>query len=275
MEPAHAENTQDIRARPAASQRPAQETPHQDDRAHRVVTPGRLGEPGAPVQNRTGVGRLTQYLSAFVTRRGFAIAETGLLLALDAEATASAKRKRKRKKKKRGPSHPNPTPTPPNPTCSPGCEHGYSCSEGECVCASDVLCDAGCCGADETCVRAECCPNTRVCAANCCNADEVCKTISPGGAKGCCTNPLVVRGENCCPTGSLETRLNCGSYQCAYALSGTGPGGCDLWCKVGVEGGMCGPGIPGFPAGDPGRGCCCGAIANPGVCTYPVPGNGL
>lgn len=269
------ENERDTRARPASAQRPVHDTRRESERIVGVATLERQREPVAPTLGRTGMDRLTQLLSAFLTRRGFAHAGAGLLVALGAATTADAKKKKKRKKKRRGTSRPKPTPTPTGPTCSPACEDGYSCSDGECVCPSTVLCNQACCSSDETCVRGACCSNTQVCAGNCCGSDETCHAISPGGAKGCCSNPLVVRGETCCPTGSLTTRLNCGSYQCAFALSGTGPGGCDLWCKVGFEGAGCGPGVPGFPAGDPGRGCCCAAIAEPGVCTYPVPGNGL
>lgn len=279
METPLPEHEREMRARPLAAPRPDHKTGRDCQAALRAAANDLLDTPGTPAQSRTGIDRLTQFLSGFLTRRGFAQAGVGLALALGAEATADAKKKRKRNKRKKkskpGSNNPNPTPTPTDPACSPACEGGNSCQDGLCVCTSDVLCNQTCCALAEACVRGECCPNNRVCNSNCCDTGEVCENISPGGAKGCCSNPLVVRGETCCPTGSLSTRLNCGSYQCALALSGSGPGGCDLWCKVGYEGAGCGPGVPGFPAEDPGRGCCCNEIANPGVCTYPVPGNSL
>lgn len=275
MEPTHPDNERDMWFRPAALPRPTREALHEPDSDHPAAPQERQRKPGNATQSHPGIDRLTQCLSAFLTRRGFAQAGTGLLLAVGAEATADAKKRKKRKgkKKKKGDtSKPTPTPTttPAPVVCSPSCEKGLSCQNGTCMCASNVTCNAACCPSNASCVRGECCANSKVCAGNCCDADKACHNISPGGAMGCCSNPLVVRGETCCPTGSLTTRLNCGSYQCAYALSGSGPGGCDLWCKVGYEGGRCEHGLEGFPVpGAPDVGCCCGEILNGGTCAYP------
>lgn len=269
MDTTHPDNEREMRARPGATPRPNRVPGRGGQAAHGSAATDHPGKWVASAQNRAGRDRLTQCLSTFLTRRGFALAGTSLVVALGNPAMTDAKKKRK-KKKKSGSKNSNPTPA--QPACSTACGSGQVCQNGSCICPNNAACARDCCASTETCIRGECCAHGQVCDGDCCGGDEVCANRSPGGAKGCCANPLVVRGETCCPTGSLSTRLNCGSYQCAYALSGTGPGGCDLWCKVGYEGAGCGPGVPGFPTGDPNRGCCCGQIASPGVCTYPIPG---
>ena len=134
----------------------------------------------------------------------------------------------------------------------------------------DQSCQGDCCQAADACIRGACCPSTQVCSGTCCASGQHCANIVPGGVKGCCDQTLSIRGEVCCPTGTLNTVLNCGSYQCKAGLSGTGPGGCDLWCKVGYEGAHCAHGIPGLPDPlDPENHCCCVDVAHPDVCAYP------
>jgi hypothetical protein len=235
--------------------------------------------------------RLTQFFARTHSRRRLRDIAAVIFGVIGLHAGADAKKRKKKKKKKRGNGN-------VVGTCTPACDDGYTCEKGVCACPNNVFCEGSCCAASDvclegdccpndqicdgvccpdgnSCVRNECCSNSRVCGTTCCEGSEVCANIVPGGIKGCCENPLTIRGETCCPTGSITTRLNCGSYQCKYALSGTGPGGCDLWCKVGSggEGAGCSRDIEGFPVpGDPEQQCCCGNPAHPGVCTYPVPG---
>lgn len=242
---------------------------------------------------RSGNGRhlerLTQFLAESRSRRRLVDVLAPALVAVGWGAGADArKRKRRKKKKKKGNGN-------AGGTCQPACADGYSCDAGVCTCRSNVICDERCCAAGEACLEAGCCADdqvcngaccpeqnrcirnaccfeTRVCNGDCCENDEVCANIAPGNVKGCCDSPMTIRGEICCPTGSLQTRLNCGSYQCSAALSGTGPGGCDMWCKVGFEGTFCGPDIEGFPVpGEPNRACCCTEIAPELICVYPFP----
>jgi hypothetical protein len=236
--------------------------------------------------------RLTQFLASAHSRRrigGMAAAVlAGRGVHLPADIALGNRKKRKKKKKKRNRN--------PGETCTPACGDGFACNNGVCACASNVICDDSCCAAGDvclagdccpddqacvgvccpdgnSCVRNECCSNSRECGTTCCEGSEICANIVPGGIKGCCENTLTIRGETCCPTGSLSTRLNCGSYQCKYALSGTGPGGCDLWCRVGAggEGAYCARDIEGIPVPeDPDVECCCTA-GQPVACVYPVP----
>ena len=221
-----------------------------------------------PGGERAGFDRLSQIVTSYFSRRAIGKWAAGLLVAGGFTGNAEAKKKRKKKKKNGAPNSPT-SPGAPGPTCTPVCSDGFTCTDGACVCAGPA-CNDTCCPADASCIRGECCPPTRVCDGNCCSNGQYCANIVPGGVKGCCSSPLSIRGETCCPTGSLATRLNCGSYQCNAGLSGTGPGGCDLWCKIGFEGSLCGPGVPGIPTGENnGRACCCTAVGTNGTCVWP------
>jgi hypothetical protein len=209
-------------------------------------------------RERASFERLTQCLAIFFSRRGLGRLGVGLLVASGVVADAEAKKKHKHKKKPKRPAPvppASPVPPPPGPPSDPTCNP----------------CNTACCDAADSCIRGACCPATQVCSGNCCTSGQHCANIVPGGIKGCCDNPLSIRGETCCPTGRLETVLNCGSYQCKASLSGTGPGGCDLWCKIGYEGRRCDRDIEGFPnPNDPDVHCCCtDLIAEPGICIYP------
>jgi hypothetical protein len=75
--------------------------------------------------------------------------------------------------------------------------------------------------------------------------------------------PLTIRGESCC-----QYLYSCGPFVCDAALSQSGPGGCDLWCRRPDEGGHCAHDIDGLPVPEePEQKCCCGVRS--GECVWP------
>lgn len=173
---------------------------------------------------------------------------------------------------------------------------GSECCDGLCVdgacCPAERTCGSVCCPAGEVCSTmpgthyATCCPAARVCPnaerpqestccapnhtccnGDCCAAGETCLPNAEFGER-CCANPITVRGEECCPHGSGNSYF-CGRFKCTYFLTGSGPGGCDLWCDSPEEGAYCGPGVPGVPTGEGnGRACCCNVPAT-ATCVWP------
>lgn len=192
------------------------------------------------------------------------------------------------------------------------CRPEQVCGDSECCGGGESCCDDGHCRpADQRCNNGTCCQNGVCCGNHCCLSSQVCcggteccdghcagstccrRLGETCGGDGdccgdakcksgtcrfcpttslCCEQPITVRGEQCCPTGSgnsyfcsvSQTR----SYKCTYFLSGTGPGGCDVWCISGHEGGLCGPNVQGFPSpgSNPPQFCCCTVQ---GACSYP------
>jgi hypothetical protein len=150
----------------------------------------------------------------------------------------------------------------PTQACSPGqCCDGLNC-EGTCCKPLGATCANAdeCCGDDTSCPSA-----TRKCTKSC----ALSTNGSVRAAEECCDNPITIRGETCCPHGS-GNGYYCGRFHCNGYLTGTGPGGCDLWCDTTKEGSACGPGIPGIPTGENnGRACCCTAVGTNGQCVWP------
>lgn len=164
--------------------------------------------------------------------------------------------------------------------CNGGCRAGTCCATGGQACGADgdcrpgSICPAGvCCKAPGTGCRTtgECCFGA--CAGGvCCLQDgffcgsngECCSGVCGGDGK-CQANPcpagqkrITVRGEQCCEVPPANPGLGptCGRFYCAFGVTGTGPGGCDLWCITNVEGAGCGP------DGHGGRQCCCQRLSD-------------
>lgn len=228
-----------------------------------------------------------------------------LLVAGKAPFQLDAKRKKKRKKKKGGKGN-NVTPRTLGQSCSNSqpCATHLDCCNGTCKRAlGDLACtpniegkdstcctgycteDSGCCkGPGQACATSECCPglacDAGTCKAGCplVNGEPCCNPSTTNGEACCvvettngdtCCNPLSIRGETCCPAGRGTNAYFCGHFRCLAYLTETGPGGCDLWCRAGHEGSLCGPGVDGIPTGEGnGRACCC---TQPGtsICLWP------
>lgn len=158
------------------------------------------------------------------------------------------------------------------------CCNGTCCPEGTAFC--DLI-SGGCCPPERTCAGI-CCAQGETCTNGsvCCSAERLCGDVCcPLGAT-CeggvcqdvsCDHPaglLTIRGETCCPSGG-GNNYNCGRFKCVFGLSGSGPGGCDVWCDLSEEGALCGPGVDGIPTGENnGRACCCTVPAT-STCTWP------
>lgn len=151
----------------------------------------------------------------------------------------------------------SPAGMPAESTCCPAARVCHSADDwGECCNPDQTCCDGRCCAADETCVGDEtgrrCCPTARVCDSTCCDVANACVDGQ------CCDRAaLTIRNETCCPSGSGNNYV-CGRFTCHQYLTGSGPGGCDLWCDSSEEGSLCGPDVEGIPTGEGnGRECCC------------------
>ena len=143
-------------------------------------------------------------------------------------------------------------------TCCPAERVCHSRADwGECCSPGQTCCDGRCCDAHETCAGDEeqgfhCCASDNVCDGQCCDVANACVD-----GQCCARTALTIRDETCCPSGSGNNYV-CGRFRCHAYLTGSGPGGCDLWCDPSEEGSLCGPGVPGIPTGENnGRACCC------------------
>lgn len=165
--------------------------------------------------------------------------------------------------------------------CAPGI---VTCNpDGSCGCPSGQKpCAGSCIPAGQCCVDGDC-PSGQVCHGGACQQTG-CKAfgVTCGASGACCSGaclsnvcacpgggqPITVRGEQCCeqPPASVGLGPTCGPFVCAFAVTGKGPGGCDLWCDNRVESGAgCGP------DGNGGRRCCCSPIGDPNGTTICVP----
>jgi hypothetical protein len=244
--------------------------------------------------------RMVQSL-ALSPRRRFLQAIAGTTVAFLTHSSKHETLARKGKKKKRKPLNSRAKRKGLNQTCDGSkseCEPGLECCKGFCKKRPGALCEPEFgTGRDSTCCTGFCEIPGRCCAGpgkdcagaglpngGCCNDGinfdlkceaGTCVERCPERAlraedpdDECCANPITVRGEQCCPRGSGNSYF-CGRFKCTAFLTGTGPGGCDLWCVVGAEGALCGPGVPGIPTGENnGRACCC-TQAGTGTCVWP------
>lgn len=162
-------------------------------------------------------------------------------------------------------------------TCCPA---GQRCNwDGDTCCDPAQYCWGECCPAGQVCVNEKvCCPEDQACGDACCAEGEICvsgicRPLCPAGETWhggmCCAAPLTIRGETCCPTGGGNS-YHCGRFTCAYALSQSGPGGCDVWCafRDNEESAGCGPDLPGVPVPGAPQKCCCTAYLT-ATCVWP------